>query len=314
MDLLRHKLVDSIRRRLSIFRPGHTDGLRLVNGAFDDLPGLELDRFGDHWLLSTRDVPLEESLRKTIQAVACEEGAQSLWWKRLAEDNRESSPIPIWEQPQSPTPEEFPVHENGLRFLASFRSGYSQGIFLDQRDNRQRLREEFAPGKRVLNTFAYTCTFSVTAAAGGAKETCSLDLSKPYLKWGESNFMANGFDPVQPEHDFIFGDVFDWMKRLAGRGREFEVIILDPPSFSRNKRGKVFRVEQHYDQLVTLAEGLLPSSGGHLLCCTNLRKLPDRRFTELIRKGIAKRVRLSQTEMPPDFQGDNYLKSIWVEV
>src|ERR1700722_7436295 len=125
----------------------------------------------------------------------------------------------------------------------SFTEGYSVGLFLDQRDNRRRfltnhvaadfpLFPNGAAGAEVLNTFAYTCGFSVCAAKAGARTT-SLDLSKKYLDWGKRNFALNGLDPAA--HDFIYGDTFDWLRRLAKKGRAFDPVVLDPPTFSQSK-------------------------------------------------------------------------------
>src|SRR3984957_5370116 len=123
----------------------------------------------------------------------------------------------------------------------SFTEGYSVGLFLDQRDNRRRflanhVAADFplfpggAAGAEVLYTFAYPCGFSVCAAKSGARTT-SLDLSKKYLDWGKRNFALNGLETSA--HDFIFGDAFDWMRRLAKKNRRFDAIILDPPTFSQ---------------------------------------------------------------------------------
>ena len=110
------------------------------------------------------------------------------------------------------------------------------------------------PAPEVLNCFAYTCAFSVCAALGGARAT-SLDLSRKYLDWGRRNFELNGLDPAA--HDFIYGDVFDWLKRLAKKGRSFDVILLDPPTFSRSPGRGDFRAETDYGRLVSLALPLL---------------------------------------------------------
>ena len=108
------------------------------------------------------------------------------------------------------------------------------------------------PGAQTL--FAYTCGFSVCAAQAGARVT-SLDLSKKYLDWGKPNFEINGLDPSQ--HDFIFGDAFEWFRRLSKKGRSYEVILLDPPTFSRSKERGVFQAEKNYGDLVGRRPGLV---------------------------------------------------------
>ena len=101
-----------------------------------------------------------------------------------------------------------------------------------------------------MNCFAYTCGFSVCAAKAGARTT-SLDLSKKYLEWGKRNFALNGLDPAA--HDFIYGDTFDWLRRLAKKGRAFDAVVLDPPTFSQSKEHGTFRAEKDYGKLVTAA-------------------------------------------------------------
>ena len=167
-------------------------------------------------------------------------------------------------------PERFTVRENGLQFELSFTEGYSVGLFLDQRDNRRRLlTRHVAVGLspcsprqlgigpwEMLNAFAYTCGFSVCAAKAGARTT-SLDLSKRWLDWGKRNFALNQLDPAG--HDFLYGEAFDWLRRLAKKQRLFDVIVLDPPTFSQSKESGVFQAEKDYGRLVTAALPLLRS-------------------------------------------------------
>ncbi len=136
-----------------------------------------------------------------------------------------------------------------MRYGLDFAGGYSAGLFIDQRANRARLRA--LKPKRLLNTFAYTCSFSVVAALAGA-ETLSVDLSRRSLTRGEENFQRNGLDP-KAGHRFIADDVLAVLPRLARRGEKFDAIILDPPTFSRNQAGAAFQVQRDFDRLVTLA-------------------------------------------------------------
>jgi 23S rRNA (cytosine1962-C5)-methyltransferase len=141
------------------------------------------------------------------------------------------------------------VSEAGVRYGLDFAGGYSAGLFIDQRANRARLRA--LKPKRLLNTFAYTCSFSVVAALAGA-ETVSVDLSRRSLTRGEENFRRNGLDP-KAGHRFIADDVLAVLPRLARRGEKFDAIILDPPTFSRNQAGAAFQVQRDFDRLVALA-------------------------------------------------------------
>jgi 23S rRNA (cytosine1962-C5)-methyltransferase len=282
-------------------RAGGTDTLRLIDGAGDGLPGLVLEAFADHWLISTADArPLESWLRKWL-----DDSGRTCYHKRLDQHQKES---PQWLCGPHAN-EAFPIRECGVVYEASFHSGYSQGIFLDQRDNRSELRSRVAKGMRVLNTFAYTGAFSVCAALGGA-ETTTLDLSRPYLDWARRNFALNGMDP--DAHHFCKGDTFHWLLRFAKQGRKFHGIVLDPPTFSRDDKGKVFRVERDFGELVSLAAGIL-EPGGWILCSTNCRKMTPSEFEQQLSAGVSHRFKAAQRSMPADFTDTPYLKTLWLE-
>jgi 23S rRNA (cytosine1962-C5)-methyltransferase len=166
-----------------------------------------------------------------------------------------------------------------------------------------------APGMTLLNTFAYTGAFSVAAALGGA-ETTTLDLSQPYLDWSKRNFSLNGIDPGS--QFFCKGDTFHWLRRFAKQGRRFDAIVLDPPTFSRDKDGKVFRVEKDYGRLVELAAACL-APDGLLLACTNCRQVDERSFATQIRRSLPRPLKIDAAPMPSDFTGEPYLKSLWIQ-
>jgi len=296
--VIKQQLPSALQQRDPILGP-ETNALRLVDGDGDGLPGIFLETFADRWVISTRSSHLPDDIRNwlTVQN-------HSTYWKRLDQHEKES-PTHIC-GPQQDKP--FIATENGVRYQIDFQAGYSQGIFLDQRLNRQRVRKFSAPGQTVLNTFAYTGAFSVCAALGGATTT-TLDLSQVYLDWAKDNFSANDLDPT--DHYFCKGDTFHWLKRFARQGRKFDGIILDPPTFSRDDKGKVFRVEKDYHRLVSLAHACL-APGGWILCCTNCRKLDLRDFSRMVREG-APGAKVTALAMPEEYTGENYLKSLWVE-
>ncbi|MBI5387141.1 MAG: class I SAM-dependent methyltransferase [Verrucomicrobia bacterium] len=226
-------------------------------------------------------------------------------------------------------PERFVVRENGVQFELSFSEGYSVGLFLDQRDNRRRflmnhvaaefpLFAEGARGKELLNAFAYTCGFSVCAATAGMKTT-SLDLSKKYLEWGRRNFALNQLDPAA--HDFIYGDAFEWLRRLAKKGRQFDVLVLDPPTFSQSKERGVFRAEKDFGTLVKASLPLL-RKGGILFASTNAARLePEEWLAEIeaaVPSGGRRVVARHFVPQPPDFPisaaEPAYLKTVWLRL
>ncbi len=306
-----------------------TNAFRIVHGESDGLPGLYVDKLGD-FLLGQSEHPLDGPVLDELKSLAGLHGSLGVYHKLLNRNVRQSkaeaaSPQFVWGRP---APARFVVHENGLRFELSFEEGYSVGLFLDQRDNRRRLITGFiaadfpcfapASGAEVLNTFAYTCGFSVAAAYAGARAT-SLDLSKKYLEWGKRNFSLNALDVAQ--HDFIYGDAFDWMRRLAKKGRAFDCVLLDPPTFSQSKESGVWQAEKSFGKLIEAALPLLKSNG-ILFASTNAAKLEPENFVGLGRATILsaglKILQQHYVPQPPDFpisRGEPaYLKTIWWRV
>ncbi len=295
-DLLRNAL-----RKRSALQNADNSLLRLVDGAADGFPGHVLESYGAHRLLSTtgsrRDPELVAELARQ---------AASLYWKRLDQHQKDS--------PQhlsgAAAPARFTGRENGVSYHLSFQSGYSQGIFPDQRDNRARLCRFLQPGPTLLNTFAYTGAFSVCAALAGATTT-TLDLSQPYLDWAKDNFTLNRLDPAA--HYFCKGDTFHWLRRFAKQGRRFDALVLDPPTFSRDAKGKVFRVEKDYRELLELALRCL-RPGGSVLASTNCRKFGSREFQAQLAPAIPRAAKCQSAPMPADFPDSPYLKSLWIGI
>ncbi len=277
-----------------------TNAVRLVDGDGDGFPNLFLERYGERLLLSTRhDELLTSPLRQELNKLG-----QSVYWKHL---NQHQKTAP--EHLTGPeVTEPFTILENGVRYRIDFSAGYSQGIFLDQRNNRKRVQKLARSGQTVLNTFAYTGAFSVCAALGGATTT-TLDLSQPYLDWAKENFRLNDLNP--DSHHFCKGDTFHWLKRFQKQGRLFDGIILDPPTFSRDKQGKTFSVEKDYGELFTLALSCL-TPGGWILSSTNCRKLPLAVFQKQLQQHQPSFTLLETTPMPNDFSGEPYLKALWL--
>ena len=311
--------------RYQLIDPASTNTYRVIHGAADANVGLFVDRFGD-WLLAQTERPLsgpqKDLLTRLVKDVAC----RGIYHKLLRREVQkagaeEASPQLISGEP---APQQWTVRENALQYAIRFSEGYSVGIFLDQRDNRRRLLNGYvAPDFRlpergeVLNSFAYTCAFSVAAAKAGHRVT-SLDLSRSYLDWGKENFQLSGLDPAQ--HDFIFGDAFDWFRRLAKQNRLFDAVLLDPPTFSRSKLG-TFQAEKDYVKLVSAALPLIKRNGV-LFASTNAAKLKPEDFLKSIAQAISsagrKILQQQYVPQPPDFpitrEQPGYLKTVWMRL
>jgi 23S rRNA (cytosine1962-C5)-methyltransferase len=292
------KFLESVKKRESLRSPT-TNAFRLIDGKGDGLADLFIDDFAGRWLVQT--------YRNTPPMFEPTSDCRSLYWKELSKTDKTGMPQYLSGEPIT---EPFEILENGLRYVIDFSAGYSQGIFLDQRDNRRRLRESVTR-LQVLNTFSYTCAFGVSAAAGGAS-TVNIDLSRRYLDWGRANYERNNL--LSDAHEFIYGDVFDWLGRFQKKGRVFNVIVLDPPTFSRPRQSSQdFRVKDHYGHLVEQAVSCL-APHGRLLCTTNFRRISTAKFRSLVAQSVPKKARIITKEMPRDFPGEQYLKSLWVEL
>ncbi len=216
---------------------------------------------------------------------------------------------PVLLEGDAAAPMQTVVEENRVKFGLDFTAGYSAGLFIDQRANRALVRR--GPARRVLNTFAYTCSFSVAAALAGA-ETVSIDLSKKSLDRGRANFALNGLDSAG--HRFLADDVLDILPRLARRGERFDTIILDPPTFSRGNKSRRFQVERDFEALV-IAALELSTSRARILLSTNCTRL-TRRALENIARFALKTTRAAadfHVAPPlPDIPAEAAAQTVWL--
>lgn len=313
--------------RSAVIETEATNAFRVIHGASDGWPGWFVEKLGD-FLLSQADGELNAAQSEELSRLAKVFNSRGAYHKILSRHVRKSNVADA--SPQlvfgEAAPERFEIFENGIRYEMSFQEGYSVGLFLDQRDNRRRLlTSHIAPGYQLptndyqlLNCFAYTCGFSVCAAKAGA-QTTSLDLSKKYLDWGKRNFALNGLDATK--HDFIYGDTFDWLRRLAKKGRAFDAIVLDPPTFSQSKENGVFRVEKNFGDLVTAALPVLKPNGT-LLASTNAAEWPPEKFlasVDFAMRGAGRKIlKQHYVPQPPDFPVSRaepaYLKTAWLKI
>jgi 23S rRNA (cytosine1962-C5)-methyltransferase len=313
--------------RTAVIEPDSTNDFRVIHGASDGWPGWFVEKLGD-FLLSQSEASLSAKQSEELSRLAKIFSSRGAYHKILSRQVRRS--IPTEASPQlvfgEAAPERFEILENGVRYEMSFNEGYSMGLFLDQRDNRRRFLTSHIAADfhladsrlEILNCFAYTCGFSMCAAKAGARTT-SLDLSKKYLEWGKRNFALNGLDPAA--HDFIFGDTFDWLRRLAKKDRAFDAIALDPPTFSQSKEHGTFRAEKDFGKLVAASLPLV-KPGGILFCSTNAADfLPEIFLAEIEKAVFQSRRKILQQHyfpQPPDFPISRaelaYLKTVWLRI
>jgi 23S rRNA (cytosine1962-C5)-methyltransferase len=269
-----------------------------------------VERFGQDILISFKRVLTREQLLGELQSWASSVGFQvgRIFARFVPRKSEERGPPRLICGDPSTTLQTIAT-ERHLKFGIDFGTGYSPGLFLDQRENRRYVRH-IRPG-RLLNCFAYTCSFSVSAAYVGAA-TLNIDLSKNHLARGRGNFALNCLPTI--EHRFIADDVRAVLPRLARKGERFDVIILDPPTFSRSPRGKRFQVEHDFESL--LIDALpLTERDGHVLLSTNCSTLREHALEVMARyclKVARRAATLHRPSQLPDFPPGAGASSIWL--
>ena len=258
------KLKTAVQQRLPL-QQTNSNGYRLVHGENDGLSGLIIDRYDQTYVVKLYSLAWIPHLADLLAALTAVSKPKTviLRLNRAMQKSKEylhglqDGQALIGKQPKAPVP----FLENDIRFEADVVHGQKTGFFLDQRDNRAKV-ESLAMGKTVLNVFAYTGGFSVYAARGGATEVVSLDLSKPALQDAQRNFELNQDNPnvAQAKHELLAGDAFQLLKELKEAGRQFDIVILDPPSFAK-KQDEVDGALAAYGRLTKLGLGVLKKGG-----------------------------------------------------
>ncbi len=225
------------RRRLLFggSAPPDTNAYRLVNGEGDRVPGLVIDRYDSVAVARSDGAAMAawiDRLAKPLFSALEPLGVRSL----LARVDSEANAKKTRALCGVAAPDVVDVRENGMVMEVDLAFGQKTGAFLDQRDNRRRVRELTAPGSRVLNLFSYTGGFSLAAALGGAAEVTSVDSASRAHATAQRSFRKNGIDPGR--HSFVTADAFSFLDEAAKRGRRFDLVVCDPPSFAPNEKSK----------------------------------------------------------------------------
>lgn len=267
---------------------------------------------GDDVILSYKsDAALAELLEGLAkQSAASGWQAQRVFARFMPTKNAERV-SPVLHSGDATLPLTTVVTEAGIRYGLDMGAGYSHGLFLDQRLNRARLHA--LKPKRLLNTFAYTCSFSVVAALAGA-ETVSVDLSRKSLDRGRHNFELN--DIAEAGHRFVVDDTLELLPKLAARGEQFDAIVLDPPTFSRSASGRRWQVEQNFEDLLGAAlEVAAPKCA--ILLSTNCTKFDTATLERRARWCAKARHRTAEYQklgVPPDFPPGHGSTTLWMMV
>lgn len=264
---------------------GDTDAYRLVNGEGDGLPGLTVDRYGDYLMVQAYCAGWQAHLKLVTQVLQELLAPTGIYEKSRPQKTRELEAVSDSKRygrllAGTPSPHLLEVRENGLTFLINLEQGLNTGLFLDQRRNRRDLMAR-TKGKRVLNLFAYTGAFSVAAAASGASLVTSVDASSSYTEWAKTNFEANRINPKR--HEFIVGDCLKVLADLARQKKMYDIILMDPPSFSTTTKSR-FTTRGGTSDIVAAALPLL-TCGGLMITSSNHQKVDVADYLKEVRRG-----------------------------
>ncbi|MFT8350487.1 class I SAM-dependent rRNA methyltransferase [Clostridium saccharoperbutylacetonicum] len=312
------KLRNAFSKRMKYYHSRDTSAFRVFNGEGDGIGGLTIDYFDEYYLVtwySKGMYAFKDNIIKAIKALVSFDG---IYEKKRFEENG----MVVDEDSYlcgKKAPEPLIVKENGVNFAIYLNDGAMVGVFLDQKEVRNSIKEKYSKNKRILNTFSYTGAFSMAAAKGGAITT-SVDLASRSLEKTTENFKINNIDPEK--HEIIVEDIFHYFKRAKKEELKFDVVILDPPSFATSKDNRFSAAKDYKDLMksaieITEDEGVIVASTN---CATfnmgKFKKFIDDAFKELHKNYDI----LEEHSLPEDFAvtekftEGNYLKVVFVRV
>ena len=306
-NFFRRKIKNACDLRRPLFKDDQTDVFRLVNGEGDFIPGLNVDIYGNYLLLGSYSYGIVKFFDLIVSALSSTlPSVKGIYHKNRITRSKIYPSAPknegdtehVWGEEAA---EEFELRENGFRFLVSFRDGGKTGLYLDMRSNRESIERIGSGLGEVLNTFSYTASFSLYALRGGAGRVANIDLSKKANDLAKRNFILNGHDPKK--HEFFTDQVHPMLERFKRRGRSFDLIILDPPTFSTASKGD-FSLTKDYRKMAQLSFEIL-NRGGFLAAAANSRQVDRKWLIDTLYLAAASNDRRLQVvnlgSLPPDF-------------
>ncbi|MCM3668862.1 class I SAM-dependent rRNA methyltransferase [Mesobacillus maritimus] len=312
------KLSKAIQRRKALFDAPDTTAFRVFNGEGDGVGGVTIEYFDGYYLIHWYSQGIY-----TFKEVIIDSLKEIVEFKGIYQKKRFDTKGQYIEDDDFVTGERAPspliVKENGMNFAVYLNESAMVGVFLDQRDVRKTIRERYAQGKTVLNTFSYTGAFSVAAALGGASKTTSVDLANRSLPKTQEQFEINGIDVEK--QDILVMDVFKYFKYAVKKEIKFDLVILDPPSFARSKKF-VFSAEKDYKNLLKEAIAITEDNGV-IVASTNASNFDMNKFKGFVKtsfkeSGIDYQI-LEEFSLPEDFNTTNkfpegdYLKVLFLK-
>lgn len=295
---LTNRLIKNFKHLRKTFQRSQTNVFRVYDKDIPEFP-FAIDKYDNHlhiqeydtgWQIS--DEEYQQWQNNCIQAActALETTPENTHWKKRIRQRKDAQ-----YEKTGDMGKDFVVEENGLLFWVNLDKYLDTGLFIDHRDTRQQIRFQ-ATNKSFLNLFAYTGSFSIYAAAGGAKYTETVDLSNTYLDWAKRNFKLNHIN--LDNHIFIRSDVFIYLKQAKQQNKRFDLIVMDPPSFSNSKKmDGILDVQKNHAQLIDAAMSIL-NKQGKLYFSNNLRSFSlDEKLSQRY-----KVKNISDSSIPKDFR------------
>ncbi|MBM7579031.1 class I SAM-dependent rRNA methyltransferase [Jeotgalibacillus terrae] len=295
------KIESAASHREAFFEDNQTDAFRLFNGEGDGIGGLTIDHYAGHYLFTWYSKGIYDFRDEILHAFE-----QVLPFKSIYEKKRFDSKGQYVEDDDFVKGErpDFPlvVKENGAHFAVYLNDGAMTGVFLDQRNVRKAIRDKYAEGKNMLNTFSYTGAFSVFAALGGAVKTTSVDLANRSVPKTIEQFSMNGID--YEAQDILVRDVFRYFNYCVKNDVKFDLVVMDPPSFARSKK-HTFSASKDYKNLVKQAIDITEKKGV-IVASTNAASFDMKKFKSFIDQAFKEkgmRYKIIETfSLPDDFR------------
>ncbi len=323
-DFLRARVKNAWEYRKTVLRkenedpyklPADTDSCRLIFGEADFLPGLTVDKFSDVLVVESLALGMDrykEQIVEDLKVMLAQDGIhiRGVYERSDSREREREGMARLKGFIGEPFDTKVPIKENGIRYLVDVKDGQKTGFFLDQKYNRLAVRR-LCKNARVLDCFTHTGSFALNAAAGGAKEVLGVDASETAVAQARENAALNGYvdgaDPAAeltaesaaasaaPKVAFQCADVFELLPALQEAGERYDVIILDPPAFTKSRQS-VKNAVKGYREINRRAMGLL-KDGGYLATCSCSHFVDQELFAETIARAAGDaHVRLRQVE------------------
>jgi 23S rRNA (cytosine1962-C5)-methyltransferase len=313
------KLITALNKRKDFYYKDETNCFRIFNSAGDGIGGLTIDYYDDYYLFnwySEGIYSFKDEIYDKFKNLVYFKG---IYQKKRFDDKGkyiEDDDFVMGERGDFP----MIVKENNVKVAVDLNDGPMVGFFLDQRKSRKALMEKYSKGRDVLNTFSYTGIFSVFAALGGSKSTVSVDLANRSLEKTKEQFEINGID--LENNTIVVEDIFEYFTFAQKKELNYDMIILDPPSFAKSKN-YIFKADKNYEDLISKSIRILREKG-LILASTNLEKMDMDKFISQIKEGVrkeGKKFKILETfSQPEDFKvketypEGNYLKVVLIEI